>query len=107
MGFRSAHRKCSPSLVLCLVIAASLSAQGQTEAPRQQTAEEVAALRAMITDALDRKLFTEERDELYILAMRHSNILVPEVASRIRAALDDQASGEGKLVARLTDILAY
>ncbi len=107
MGFRSAHLNRSSSLGLCLVIAARLSAQGQTEAPREQTPEEVAALRATITDALDRKLFTEERDEIYILAMRHSNILVPEVASRIQAALADQAFGDEKFVARLADILAY
>ncbi len=106
MDFRMATYRLA-TLSLCAFLAATLSAQRQGEAERQQTPEEVAAVRAAIVDALDRKLLSEDRDELYVLAMRHSRIIVPELVARMEAALDDQGSADGKLVARLADILAY
>lgn len=105
MGSRmSSHPNHLPLVILCVVLAAGPSVPGQTERP--QTSEDATTIRSRIADALNRRLLSEDRDELYILAIQHSKIMVSELVSRMEAQLADGAS-DGKLVARLSDILAY
>ena len=95
------------ALIPCLALAVgSLSAQQQAQTPDPKTPEEIAAIHQEITEALDQHLFDEERDKLYILALAHSKILVPEAVQRIQAALNEPST-DRKLIARLADIIAY
>ncbi len=98
------------ALIPCLALAVgSLSAQQQAQQaqpPDAKTAEEIAAIHQEIIEALDQHLFDEERDKLYILALAHSKILVPEAVQRIQAALNEPST-DRKLIARLADIIAY